>query len=84
MSSKRGYSLNQAYFKISKLWGERNDAEGSLEEILIGVLSVEMKLDSDPALSRFRDRVDTIVNKVPELQRRIFEDIGGGPLILDP
>ena len=79
MSSKRGYSLNQAYFKISKLWGERNDAEGSLEEILISVLSVEMKLDSDPALSRFRDQVDTIVHKVPtEMRERVKRRVRGG------
>jgi len=78
LSSKRGYSLNQAYFKISKLWGERNDAEGSLEEILISVLSVEMKLDSDPALSRFRDQVDTIVHKVPtEMRERVKRRVRG-------
>lgn len=70
-SSQRGYSLNQAYFKISKLFGERNDAEGNLEEVLVSVAEARRKLDTGDGehLTQF---VDIIMAKVPgELMDRV-------------
>ena len=62
-SSQRGYSPNQAYFKISKLLGERNDAEGNLEEVLVSVAGVTRKLETGGSehLTQF---VDIIMAKV--------------------
>ena len=77
-SSKRGYSLNQAYFKISKLWGERNDAEGSLEEVLISVESVRRKFESGGD-TELRECVDTIILKVPtEMLERVKRRVRDG------
>lgn len=71
-SSKRGYSLNQAYFKISKLWGEKNDAEGSLEEVLVSVQSVARKMETMQDSSHLQSLVDVILNKVPlEMMDRV-------------
>ena len=70
-SSQRGYSLNQAYFKISKLFGERNDAEGNLEEVLVSVAGARRKLDSGGG-EHLRQFVDIILAKVPgELMDRV-------------
>merc|ERR1719228_1674629 len=69
-SSKRGYSLNQAYFKISKLWGERSDAEGTLEEVLASVEGISRKLEGDQGY--LKDLLDIIMRKVPlELMERV-------------
>jgi len=69
-SSKRGYSLNQAYFKISKLWGERSDAEGTLEEVLVSVEGISRKLEGDQG--HLKDLLDVIMRKVPlELMERV-------------
>jgi len=69
-SSKRGYSLNQAYFKISKLWGERSDAEGTLEEVLVSVEGISRKLEGDQG--HLKDLLDIILRKVPlELMERV-------------
>jgi len=69
-NSKRGYSLNQAYFKISKLWGERNDAEGTLEEVLVSVEGVSRKLEEEQG--QLKDLLDIIMRKVPlEMMERV-------------
>jgi len=69
-SSKRGYSLNQAYFKVSKLWGERNDAEGSLEEVLLSVEGINRKLEGE--FGHLKDLLDIIMRKVPlEMMERV-------------
>jgi len=69
-SSKRGYRLNQAYFKISKLWGERSDAEGTLEEVLVSVEGVSSKLEGQDG--HLRDLLEIIMRKVPlEMMERV-------------
>merc|ERR1719228_144128 len=69
-SSKRGYSLNQAYFKISKLWGERSDAEGTLEEVLVSVEGISRKLEGEHG--HLKDLLDIIMRKVPlEMMERV-------------
>jgi len=84
-SSKRGYSLNQAYFKISKLWGERSDAEGTLEEVLVSVEGISRKLEGDQG--QLSDLLDIIMRKVPlemmervRRRQRIEESDRGGEL----
>jgi len=68
-SSKRGYRLNQAYFKVSKLWGERSDAEGDLEEALGQVEAISRQIDME---HENREFVDIILGKVPiELLERV-------------
>ena len=77
-SSKRGYSLNQAYFKISKLWGERNDAEGSLEEVLVSVEGVRRKFATEGG-STLQHFIDIIVSKVPtEMLERVGRRVRAG------
>jgi len=67
-SSKRGYSLNQAYFKISKLW--RSDAEGTLEEVLVSVEGISRKLEGEQG--HLKDLLDIIMRKVPlEMMERV-------------
>lgn len=67
-SSKRGYRLNQAYFKVSKLWGERSDAEGELEDVLSRVEALRQSDSAGPV----RDLIDIIQGKVPpELLERV-------------
>lgn len=67
-ASKRGYSLNLAYFKVSKLWGEKSDAEGQLEEVLVSVEAVSRVVVGQ----ELREKVDLIMNKVPlELMERV-------------
>ena len=69
-SSQRGYSLNKAYFKISKLWGERSDAEGSLEDVLVSVETVNKRLAGEAG--HLRQLVDVIVAGVPlEMMERV-------------
>jgi len=69
-SSKRGFRLNKAYFKISKLWGERSDAEGSLEDVLVSVEAVNKRLVGEAG--HLRQLVDVIVSKVPlEMMERV-------------
>ena len=66
--SKRGHRLSQAYFRVSKLWTERSDAEGQLEEVLT---SVEVA-GRGAAGVLLRSYFDTIVSKVPtELMERV-------------
>jgi len=66
--SKRGHRLSQAYFRVSKLWTERSDAEGQLEEVLT---SVEVA-GRGAAGVLLRSYFDTIVAKVPtELMERV-------------
>jgi len=83
-SSKRGYSLNQAYFKVSKLWGEKNDAEGTLEEVLVSVEGVNRTLEVEQG--QLRDKLEIIMRKVPlEMmervkRRRVEETDRGGDL----
>eukprot|EP00092_Neocalanus_flemingeri_P024015 GFUD01026049.1.p1 GENE.GFUD01026049.1~~GFUD01026049.1.p1 ORF type:complete len:729 (+),score=180.52 GFUD01026049.1:1867-4053(+) len=84
-SSKRGYSLNQAYFKISKLWGERSDAEGTLEEVLVSVEGVSRRLEGEQG--PLRDLLDIIMRKVPlemmervRRRQRVEENDRGGEL----
>ena len=78
-SSKRGYRLNHAYFKVSKLWGERSDAEGSLEEALAQVETASRAVGE---MDMSRVHIDTIISKVPlemmeRVRRRRYEvDIG--------
>ena len=69
-SSKRGFRLNKAYFKVSKLWGERSDAEGSLEDVLVSVEAVSKRLAGDGG--HLAQLVDIIVSKVPlEMMERV-------------
>ena len=69
-SSQRGYRLNKAYFKISKLWGERSDAEGSLEDVLVSLETVNKRLAGESG--HLRQLVDVIVSKVPlEMMERV-------------
>merc|ERR1719228_77825 len=83
-ASKRGYSLNQAYFKVSKLWGEKNDAEGTLEEVLVSVEGVNRTLEVEQG--QLRDKLEIIMRKVPlEMmervkRRRVEETDRGGDL----
>ena len=66
-ASKRGHSLSMAYFKVSKLWGERSDAEGQLEEVLASVEGAGRHLVG----VELRGHYDTIMAKVPaELMER--------------
>ena len=77
-SSQRGYSLNQAYFRISKLWGERSDAEGGLEEVLVSVARVQRRLEAAGAGPLLR-HAETIAAKVPaELMERVKRRAGAG------
>ena len=69
-SSKRGFRLNKAYFKVSKLWGERSDAEGSLEDVLVSVETVSKRLAVEGG--HLTELVDVIVSKVPlEMMERV-------------
>merc|ERR1719228_722325 len=66
-SSKRGHSLSLAYFKVSKLWGERSDAEGHLEEVLASLEAASRNVVG----ATLRAHLDTILCKVPtELMER--------------
>jgi len=67
-ASQRGHSLNLAYFRLSKLWGERSDAEGRLEEVLTSLEAIGRVVQGELS----KQRVDTIVSKVPqELLQRV-------------
>jgi len=68
-SSKRGYKLNHAYFKVAKLWGEKSDAEGTLEEVL-GLVEASGRLVGQVDMSR--KYIDIIEAKVPlEVMERV-------------
>jgi len=68
LGSKRGHRLSQAYFRVSKLWTERSDAEGQLEEVLTSVEAAGKGV----AGVLLRGYLDTIVSKVPtEMMERV-------------
>ena len=68
LGSKRGHRLSQAYFGVSKLWTERSDAEGQLEEVLTSVEAAGKGV----AGVLLRGYLDTIVSKVPtEMMERV-------------
>jgi len=68
-SSNPGYRLNKAYFKVAKLWGEKSDAEGNLEEVLGSVEAVNRVVGQ---VDIAREHIDVIVNKVPlEIMERV-------------
>ncbi|XP_049844967.1 LMBR1 domain-containing protein 2 homolog isoform X1 [Schistocerca gregaria] len=68
-ASKKGYSLNYAYFKAGKLSLEKLEAEEALDDVLETLLGVKMSVT--PGHPSYKN-VETILQKLPmELQDRM-------------
>jgi len=80
-SSKPGYRLTQSYFKVSKIWSEKSNAEGDLEDVLETVELASRQVERNSEYTQF---LDVILRKVPtELLDRVKHRNAGNSMQLE-
>ncbi|CAO1430856.1 unnamed protein product [Diamesa serratosioi] len=74
-NSKAGYTLQQAYFKLSKLSSDKAEAEENAEDVLESLQSLNILV---PSHHELRHCVETILRKVPtELLEKAKRNVRG-------